>query len=252
MRIFRIVGIVAGTLIALIVVGIVALFLFVDPNSYRGDIEKAAREHSTRVLTIHGKLELKVFPWLALSVHDVELSNRPGFGAQPFLTVQNASIGVKLLPLLSKRLEVSRVHLEGANINLVSRGGQNNWQDLGEESKAAPQKPSRDSGPGAAVSIEGVDVSKTSVVYNDELKKSTTELGNLELHTGRLETGPERTALEKVELQGSYWSHPSAAAAAVQQPGPGAAEVSKPLAFSLSATALATTRRIRSRPPRST
>ncbi|MEA3178980.1 MAG: AsmA protein [Gammaproteobacteria bacterium] len=240
MRIFRIVAIVAGTLVALVLLGVIALLLFVDPNRYRGDIEKAAQEHSARVLTIHGKLELKVFPWLALSVHDVELSNRPGFGKQPFLTVQNASIGVKLLPLLSQRLEVSRVKLEGANINLVTRGEQNNWQDLGEESKDTPKKPADSSGLGTAVSIEGVDVSKTSVVYSDEVKKSTTELGNLELHTGRLETGPARTALEKVELEGTYLAH--TAPAADGQPGSsgtGAADVAKPLAFSLNASALA-------------
>jgi len=240
MRIFRIVAIVAGTLVALVMLGIIALLLFVDPNRYRGDIEKAAREHSARVLTLHGKLELKVFPWLALSVHDVELSNRPGFGKQPFLTVQNASIGVKLLPLLSQRLEVSRVKLEGANINLVTRGEQNNWQDLGEESQDTPKKPADSSGLGTAVSIEGVDVSKSSVVYSDEVKKSTTELGNLELHTGRLETGPARTALEKVELQGTYLAH--TAPATDTQPGSsgtGAADVAKPLAFSLNASALA-------------
>jgi AsmA protein len=239
MRIFRIAAIVAGTLVALIVVGLIALFSFVDPNRFRADIERTAKEHSARVLIIHGKLELKVFPWLALSVHDVELSNRAGFGTQPFLTVQNASIGVKLLPLLGKRLEVSRVKLEGANINLVSRGEQNNWQDLGEESKETPQKPaSNSSGPGAAVSIEGVDVSRTSVVYSDEVKKSTTELGNLELHTGRLETGPDRTALEKVELQGSYLSHPSAGAVAAQRSSETVADAPKPLAFSLRASGL--------------
>ena len=238
MRIVRIAAIVAGTLVALIVVGGIALLLFVDPNRYRGDIEAAAKEHTARVLTIRGKLELRVFPWLALSVHDVELSNRPGFGSQPFLTVQNASIGVKLLPLLSKRLEVSRVRLEGININLVSRGAENNWQDLGEEPKGTPGSPaSSDSSPGAAASIEGIDVSKTSVVFNDEIKKSTTELRNLELHTGRIETGPDRTALQKVELQGSYLSRSLVEPDAVQQPEIGAAN--EPLAFSLSSSGIA-------------
>ena len=239
MRIVRIAAIVAGTLVALIVVGGIALLLFVDPNRYRGDIEAAAKEHTARVLTIRGKLELSVFPWLALSVHGVELSNRPGFGSQPFLTVQNASIGVKLLPLLSKRLEVSRVRLEGININLVSRGEENNWQDLGEESKGTPESPpsSESGGPGATASIEGIDVSKASVVYSDEIKHSTTELRNLELHTGRLETGPDRTALEKVELQGSYLSHPSAENDAAQQREIGAAN--EPLSFSLSSSGIA-------------
>src|SRR4051794_17826523 len=132
MRIVRVVAIVAGALLALIVVGAIALWLFVDPNRYRGDIEKAGQQHTARGLVIRGKLQLKLFPWLALAVHDVELSNPPGFGQQPFLTVQNASIGVKLLPLLGKRLEVSRIAVEGVNINLISRGEDNNWKDLSE------------------------------------------------------------------------------------------------------------------------
>jgi AsmA protein len=140
--------------------------------------------------------------------------------------------------LLSKRLEVSRVRLEGAHVSLVSRGEQNNWQDLGEESKGSAQKPAPDSGPGTAVSIEGVDVSKTSVVYSDEVKKNTTELGDLELHTGRLETGPARTALDKVELQGTYLAHSSAPTAAQAQSAATAA-VARPLAFSLTSSELA-------------
>jgi AsmA protein len=223
MRILRIVAIMAGALLALVVVGVVALLLFVDPNRYRGDIERVAKEHSARVLVIRGKLELKIFPWLALSVHDVELSNPPGFGAQPFMTVQNASIGVKLLPLLGKRLEVSRIALDGVNVNLVSRGQENNWKDLSEP-KGSAESPSGSAPSRGSVSIEGVDLAKSSVVYRDEVKKSTTEIANLELHTGRLETGPDRTALGNVDFRGSYLAR-----AAGQQDS---AQV-KPLVFSL-------------------
>jgi AsmA protein len=226
MRIVRIVAIVVGTLVGLIVVAAIALLLFVDPNKYRGDIQKAAKQHTGRELTIRGKLDLKVFPWIAVGVNDIELSNRPGFGSQPMLTVQNASIGVKLLPLLSSRLEVSKVKLEGAHLNLVSRGEQNNWQDLSED-EGTSEKPAKEpAGPAPAISIEGVDVSKTSLVYTDEVKKSTTEIGNLELHTGRLDSGPARTALEKVELQGTYLSGPASAAAAVVSDANAAARAS--------------------------
>src|SRR6201989_1218123 len=178
MRIVRIVAIVAGTLVGLIVVAVIALLLFVDPNKYRGDIQKAAKQHTGRELTIRGKLDLKVFPWIAVGVSDMELSNRPGFGSQPMLTVQNASLGVELLPLLSSRLEVSKVKLEGAHLNLVSRGEQNNWQDLSED-EGTPQKPANEpTGPAPVISIEGVDVSKTSLVYTDEAKKSTTQISD--------------------------------------------------------------------------
>ena len=233
MRIFRIVAIVAGALVALVVIGVVALLLFVDPNRYRGDIERVAKERSDRVLTIHGKLELKIFPWLALSVHDMQLSNPAGFdsqpytgrsdGAGPFLTVQNASIGVKLLPLLGKRLEVSRIALDGVNLNLVSRGDENNWKDLGGP-KGPAETPTSAPASQGSVTIEGVDLAKSSVVYRDELKNSTTEIANLELHTGPLETAPHRTALGSVDLQGSYLSGTTGRQDSVP---------AKPLAFSL-------------------
>jgi AsmA protein len=222
MRILRIVALVAGALLALVAIGLVALLLFVDPNRYRGDIERAAKEHTARVLVINGKLELKIFPWLALSVQNVQLSNPQGFGAQPFITVQKASIGVKLLPLLGKRLEVSRIALDGVNVNLISRGDENNWKDL-SEGKGSAETPSSSASQGS-LTIEGVDLTKSSLVYQDELKKSTTRIANLELHTGRLQMGPDRTVLGNVDLQGSYL------AAAPEQKDSAQA---KPLAFSL-------------------
>jgi AsmA protein len=227
MRILRIVALVAGALLALVAIGLVALLLFVDPNRYRGDIERAAKEHTARVLVINGKLQLKIFPWLALSVQNVQLSNPLGFGAQPgmgqpFITVQKASIGVKLLPLLGKRLEVSRIALDGVNVNLISRGDENNWKDLSEGKGSA--ETSSGSASQGSLTIEGVDLTKSSLVYQDELKKSTTQIANLELHTGRLQMGPDRTVLGNVDLQGSYL------AAAPEQKD--SAQV-KPLAFSL-------------------
>jgi AsmA protein len=225
---FRIVAIVVGALLVLLVVGVVALLLFVDPNRYRGDIERVAKEHTGRALVIHGKLELKIFPWLALSVHDVQLSNRPGFGSQPFMTVQKASIGVKLLPLLGRRLQVSRIALDGVLVNLVVRGAENNWKDL-SESKSPSGTPSGGPPSGESVSIEGVDLSKWALVYRDETQKSTTELANLELHTGRLETGGGRTALANLDLQGT-WLARTAEQKSSEEP--------KPLAFSLRTSGL--------------
>jgi AsmA protein len=242
MRIVRVVAIAVGAFVALIVVAIVALLVFVDPNRYRGDIEKMAHDHTARTLEIHGKIRLKVFPWIALGVSDVQLSNRPGFGTEPFMTVQSASIGVGVLPLLGGHLEVSKVSLEGVHLNLVSRGEQNNWQDLGEseEAKAAPPKPtgsnaSASSSPGS-LSIEGVDLSESSLVYRDDVKKSTTEIAGLELHTGTLETGPDRTAVGKLELQGTYLARTDSPTAGG---GAGGGGDLKPIAFSLSSAGLA-------------
>jgi AsmA protein len=225
MRIARIIAIVAGVLIALVIVGVVALFLFVDPNRYRGEIERVAAQHTGRNLTIRGKLELKVFPWLAVSVNEVELSNPPQFGSRPFARIRKASIGVKLLPLLGRRIEVSRIALQGADVSLVSRGAaDNNWKDL-SESRQSPQASAPPGSAAPSLSIEGVDLSKSSLLYRDEAKKTTTELANLELHTGRLQSGSGRTRLAKVELGGTWLAKANSVSTGAAEP--------KPVVFSL-------------------
>jgi AsmA protein len=183
MRVLKIAGIVVAALIGLIVVGLIAVLLLVDPNDYRDDIAQLIEQKTGRPLTIRGDLGLKVFPWIALDIHDVTLGNPPGYGSEPFLTVQKASVGVKLLPLLRKRIEVSRVGIDGLAVTLISRNDQdNNWKDLGESK--TEEAPSTSAPP--QTSIAGVDISKSSLVYRDEEEKSVTRLTNLEVHTGAL------------------------------------------------------------------
>jgi AsmA protein len=197
MRALKIAGIVVGVVIGLIVIGIVAILVLVDPNDYRDDIAKLVEQKTGRPLQIRGKLDLKIFPWVALNIHDVTLGNAPAYGKEPFLTVQTASVGVKLMPLLHKQVQVSRVAVEGLSVTLVSRGKEeNNWKDLGESK--TQETPA--SGPAPQVSIAGVDVSKSMLVYRDEAEKKVSRLSGLEVHTGAL-GGSEPV---KAEIKFSY------------------------------------------------
>ena len=74
--------------------------------------------------TIQGKIELKILPFLAVALHDVQLGKLPGFGTQPLATVRSASVGVKLLPLLGKRIEVRRIAIDGERYPHQPRGDQ--------------------------------------------------------------------------------------------------------------------------------
>jgi AsmA protein len=193
MRALKIAGIVVGVIVGLIVIGIVAILLFVDPNDYRDDIAKLVQQKTGRPLAIRGKLDLKIFPWIGINVHDVTLGNPPGYGNDPFLAVQTASVGVKLIPLLQKRFEVSRVAVDGLAVTLISRSEtENNWKDLGESKE---KQPPQSTGPAPKMSIAGVDITKSSLVYRDEEKKSVTRLSGLEVHTGAL-NGSAPTKLE--------------------------------------------------------
>jgi AsmA protein len=196
MRALKILGIVLATLIVVIVVAAVTVVTFVDPNDYRGDIERLAEQKTGRHLQIGGKLGLKLFPYLAISIADVRLGNPPGYAQSPFVTVRQASVGVRLLPILRKRLEVSRISVDGLNANLVSRSADdNNWKDL--TARKGEAAPGAGGGGAPQASIAGVDVTNASLLYHDDTKKSVTALSNLSLHTGRVRGGePVDMALE--------------------------------------------------------
>ena len=182
MRAFKMVIFVVGGLLGLLVLAAIGIILWVDPNDYRSEIEARAQQATGRPVRIAGKLELKLFPWIALQVREVSLGNPAGYGTEPFLTVKHADLGVKLLPLLRKEVEVRRVALEGLAVNLVSRSDEdNNWKDLGQSDEPAA--------PGTTVArttIAGVDIKDATLVYRDEAEKSLTRLTHLQAHTGAL------------------------------------------------------------------
>src|SRR5690349_15526167 len=134
MRALKIVGIVVGSVVALIVLALLLVVLFVDPNNYRGDIERMVESKTGRKLTLEGDLHLTVFPWLALKAGPASLGDAPGFGDEPFVAIKEARVGVRLLPLIRGQLEVGNVRLVGARIRLITdEQGRNNWADLGEQ-----------------------------------------------------------------------------------------------------------------------
>jgi AsmA protein len=185
MRHLKILVLVVAAVCALSVAAAVAVLLSVDPNAYRGQIERFTEQKTARHLQIGGQLHLKLFPYLAISIEDVQLGNRPGYGQSVFLSVRRASVGVRLLPILRKRLEVSRVVLDGVNANLVSRSASdNNWKDLAEPEG---QETGASGAPAvASASIAGLEITNASLVYHDEAKKTVASLSNLRLRTGAL------------------------------------------------------------------
>jgi AsmA protein len=189
MRSLRIVAYVAAGLIGLIVIGLVLVVVFVDPNDYRDDIEKLVEEKTGRELTLSGDLKLSVFPWIALQSGPASLGEHQGFGPEPFVSIRDARVGVRLLPLLSGKVEVGNVRLDGARIRLITdENGRNNWADLGESEGEEPPAPTA-SGATEVPTVASLEISDAAVVMEDRQQKSRREVRDFNLKTGRLASG---------------------------------------------------------------
>ena len=138
MRNLRFFAVLGGGIIALLCAVLLGVWLFVNPNEYKGRIAAAVKESTGRELRLRGDIKLSVIPWVALELGPASLGNPPGFGEEPFLSFTHASIRVKLLPLLRQRLQVARVEVDGLDLRLRKNAqGRGNWQDAEPDVKPA-------------------------------------------------------------------------------------------------------------------
>jgi AsmA protein len=185
-----------GALVVLVLAAVIIIPLFVDPNDYRDDIARAVEDETGRSFEIEGDISLSVFPWLGLEVGAMRLGNPPGFGEAPFAEIRSAAVGAKLMPLLSRRLEVSTLRLDGLRVGLVQLAdGSNNWADLAEGDESAPGDPgpapgAPGEGSGARLErIEGLRITDAVVRYEDRKGGRTVEAVLSKLSTGELAPG---------------------------------------------------------------
>ncbi len=121
----RKVAIVIVVLVVIVVVAILALPHLIDINQYRGQIQAQLQQRLNRPVQL-GEMSLGVFP-LRVEVKDVTIGDDPSFGSNvPFAQVGQLDVSVKLLPLLSKNIEVDSLDLKRPRIEII-RNAQGVW-----------------------------------------------------------------------------------------------------------------------------
>ena len=175
-----------AALVAVFVLGATAFFLFFDPNDFREDIAEAVAKQTGRELAIEGDVSLAFFPWLAIEVGHTKLGNAPGFGDKPFAEFDRAKLSVRLLPmLLSREIAVSTAELEALQLNLqVDPRGRSNWEDLlADQDPEAADDPDQK---GKAIEVSGVNVSDTTITFEDRKSGDTCVLSDMNMQLGRV------------------------------------------------------------------
>jgi AsmA protein len=182
MRPLKILGIALGSFVALLVLLLLGVWLFVNPNDYKGRVEKMVGDSTGRQLILSGDIKLSVFPWIALQLGPATLGNPPGFGSQPFAGFAHAALSVKLLPLLHKELQIGHVEIDDLDLRLLKNAqGKGNWEQVGKSSTAAAESPS--SGSTALPQLAGL------VIKNGRLSYQELVAEQVNLEVGQLSAG---------------------------------------------------------------
>lgn len=185
-KITKIFGLLIVAITAVFVIGAVFFFLFFDANDFREEVAEAVEKRTGRELLIEGDISLSIFPWLAIELGPTTLGNAPGFDDTPFAEFDRAKLSVRLLPMLLRReVAVDTAELDALRLNLQVDGkGRNNWDDL--SAGREDTDPEAAAGEGAAIEVSGVNVSDTTISYNDKQSGDSFVLSGMSMQLGSL------------------------------------------------------------------
>lgn len=180
----------AGSLVGLAVVGMVLATMLIDPNKYKPEIVQVVKEKTGRDLKFAGDLKLAVFPWIGVDIGGIELSNAQGFGEKPFVKVGKTSVRLQLIPLLTGKVRLGKVSVEGLNLNLaINEQGVSNWADLvGKDQQKREDKDEKKDAK-LDLSLGGLAVKDANIIYDDLQKKKHYALRDVQIKLGALSMG---------------------------------------------------------------
>ncbi|MBI6895216.1 AsmA family protein [Pseudomonas putida] len=193
-----------GLLLIIVALGFALTHLF-DPNDYKDEIRKLARDKAHVELTLNGDIGWSLFPWLGLELHEASIAtlNNPKV---PFADLQMLGLSVRVLPLLRREVQMSDVRVEGLNLTLTrDANGHGNWEDIGKplpqptvagapastpaEAPAAAPANAEASERSVKLDIDSLTVNNARVLYTDEKAGQTYGAESIQLSTGPVHEG---------------------------------------------------------------
>ncbi len=118
----------AFTLVMMVALALGAIAFLVPEDVVRDQVASLVKQQTGRDLTVRGKTSFAVFPNVGVELENVSVSNPPGMKGGDMLRIGSLNLQLKLLPLLSRRVEVDRFVLVRPVFNLlIDAKGRKNW-----------------------------------------------------------------------------------------------------------------------------
>ncbi len=155
-------------------------------------------------------------------VRDLAVADDPAFSKESFLRAGDALARVKLLPLLSGRVEVGRIEILRPEIRVIQSAQGMNIDSLGAaapaaEAPAPPAEAAADPASVAAIAVALFRIDDATLLYRDTSATPASEIevggldvdfssdGNLETFRGRLDVAAAKVRLRSGESEDAQW-----------------------------------------------
>ncbi|WP_257265785.1 AsmA family protein, partial [Endozoicomonas sp. ONNA2] len=190
----RILKFIAVLLAAVVLLGVIAATLLpriIDPNQYRDEITRLVYDQSGLKVSINGPIGWSIFPRVGLALEAVSVA---GANNSQLAQLDSARVSVKLIPLISKRIEMQTFELKGLELTLVKNSkGKGNWQVSAPKPTEHPtpggEEPTPVPEPASApiiLDIASVNVSGLLISYDDQIGGQKYIIDQASLTTGAI------------------------------------------------------------------
>ncbi|WP_243358173.1 AsmA family protein [Fundidesulfovibrio terrae] len=155
----------------------------IGQETLRAHAQAALSAALERPVDIQGDVRLTMIPWFGLRTGPVTVPNEPGFGPEPLLSVESATIGLRLTALASHTVVVDSVALSSASLRLErDAGGRENWRGLSGGDALAGHVP----GGWKVESLpSGLRLWNASLSFTDAASGTSLDLRRLTLNTSQ-------------------------------------------------------------------
>jgi len=185
-----------GLRIALAVVSILVLVLVVPPlisvNRYKGQITGLIARSLGRPVRL-SSVQVQLLPWPGFELSDLSVAEDPAYGAEPVLHANKVTASLRLLALWRGRLEIGKISVDEASLNLV-RAAPGRW-NLDPIFRTAAAQTGSPSGARRAQPLPYLEATDSRINFKNGVEKLPFSLVNADLSLWQESDGEWRVRL---------------------------------------------------------
>jgi AsmA protein len=198
MKLVRWSGLLAGAVVALLLLAALGLHLLFDGEKIKAEMTRQVKAKTQRELVIDGPLQLSLWPNLGVVLGKTSLSEAGD--RREFLSLDSARVSVAVLPLLAKQIVVKGVAADGLRVRVVKhQDGTLSTDDL---SRLGGAEAARDEKVGAGktairvLKVADVAFTHADVTWRDEQTGRSLSISGLDLMAGPVALDMQQKTLQ--------------------------------------------------------
>jgi hypothetical protein len=183
--------------ITLAVIAVLILVVVVPPmigiSRYKAQIAGLLSQSLGRPVRL-SSVEVRVLPWPGFEISDLSVAENPAYGAEPVLHANKVTASLRLLALLRGRVEIGKISVDEASLNLV-RTGPGQW-NLDSIFRTAAAQTGQGAGGRTAAPLPYLQATNSRINFKNGAEKLPFSLVNADVSFWQENSGEWRLRLK--------------------------------------------------------